>query len=493
MKKLFVCLVLLVSIVLQVFAQKELFSLDDCRNMAMSNNKELKIAHEQVKVAVSLEKAAFTHYFPTISANGAYLWNEKNISLMKEDAYLPVYAMDINGSKNYAASWNNSWAVYNGAPVPLDANGVPFDPQKNPEKISWKNYAYLPKDAFEMDVHNVFVGSVMMAQPLFMGGKIRELNNIAKSTRKISEAKFAGELSDSMLETDAAYWRVVSLVNKEKLAKSYVALLEKLSSDVEKSILFGVATKSEALSVKVKLNEAQMQLLQVQDGLNLSKMLLCQLCGLPLDSDFGLVDENIATTDMPLDNPTINIDNAVANRYEIKSLEETINIAESNRKIMVSRFMPNAALTAGYLLSNPNTYNGFSTEFAGMWQVGVVVNVPIFHFGERIHTLNAARSIKQIAEYELEDAKEKIRLEITQSSFKMNEVIKKSIMTKTNKDKAEENLRYATIGFDSGVVASSVVMEAQTAWLKANSEDVDARIEVKLCQLYLQKAIGNLK
>ena len=81
MKKLFVCLVLLVSIVLQVFAQKELFSLDDCRNMAMSNNKELKIAHEQVKVAVSLEKAAFTHYFPTISANGAYLWNEKNISL----------------------------------------------------------------------------------------------------------------------------------------------------------------------------------------------------------------------------------------------------------------------------------------------------------------------------------------------------------------------------------------------------------------------------
>ncbi len=67
------------------------------------------------------------------------------------------------------------------------------------------------------------------------------------------------------------------------------------------------------------------------------------------------------------------------------------------------------------------------------------------------------------------------------------------MLTKTNKDKAEENLRYATIGFDSGVVASSVVMEAQTAWLKANSEDVDARIEVKLCQLYLQKAIGNLK
>lgn len=28
------------------------------------------------------------------------------------------------------------------------------------------------KDAFEMDVHNVFVGSVMMAQPLFMGKRL---------------------------------------------------------------------------------------------------------------------------------------------------------------------------------------------------------------------------------------------------------------------------------------------------------------------------------
>jgi len=492
MKKLFFCLVL-VPIALQAVAQKGLYTLDDCRKMAMTNNKELKIANEQVKAAVSLEKAAFTQYLPSFSANGAYLWNEKDISLMSEDAYLPVYAMDADGSKNYAASWNNSWAVYNGSAVPLDANGVPFDPTKNPEKISWKNYAYLPKDAFEMNIHNVFTGSVMMTQPLFMGGKIKELNNIAKFTRKISEAKLEGETSEIILETDAAYWRVVSLINKEKLAKSYVSLLQKLSGDLEKSILFGVATKSDGLSVKVKLNEAEMQLMQVQDGLSLSKMALCQLCGLPLDSDFSLADENLSTTDTPIDNQNVNVDNAIKNRYEIRGLEESVNIAESNRKIMVSRFMPNAGLTAGYLLSNPNMFNGFSTEFAGMWQVGVVVNVPIFHFGEKVHTLNAARSEKKIAEYKLEDAKEKIRLDVAQASFKINEAAKKSVMTKSNREKADENLRYANIGFESGVVEPSVVMEAQTAWLKANSEDIDANIDAKLCDVYLRKAIGNLK
>ena len=66
-------------------------------------------------------------------------------------------------------------------------------------------------------------------------------------------------------------------------------------------------------------------------------------------------------------------------------------------------------------------------------------------------------------------------------------------MTKSNREKADENLRYANIGFESGVVEPSVVMEAQTAWLKANSEDIDANIDAKLCDVYLRKAIGNLK
>lgn len=46
----------------------------------------------------------------------------------------------------------------------------------------------------------------------------------------------------------------------------------------------GVATKADGLSVKVKVNEAEMTLTKVNDGLSLSKMLLCQLCGLDLSS-----------------------------------------------------------------------------------------------------------------------------------------------------------------------------------------------------------------
>lgn len=468
------------------------YTLDDCRRMATTHNKEVKIANEKVKETESLNKAARTQYLPGFSASGGYVWNQKNISLLGSDQYLPVYATSADGSVNFAKSVNNSWTMVNGSPVPLDANGAPFDPTKNPEKISWKNLAYIPKSAFEFDSRNLFAGAIMMTQPLYMGGKIRELNRIAESSKKIAKASMEGKISETLLNTDEAYWRIVSLVNKEKLAKKYVELLKRIDCDIEKSVKIGVATKSDALTVKVKLNEAEMSLLQVQDGLSLSRMALSQICGLPLDSEFRLADEKIESIPSIESNITIQSTN-VENRYEVKSLEEAVKIADANKKIMMSRFLPNAGLTAGYITSNPNMYNGFQDQFDGQFQIGIAVSVPIFHWGERIHTLKSAQNAKNIAQFQLEDAKEKIELDISQATFKTREAVKKIKMTTSNMDKANENLKYANLGFESGIITTSTLLEAQTAWLKANSDNIDAQIDVQLCHAYLKKALGDLK
>lgn len=66
------------------------------------------------------------------------------------------------------------------------------------------------------------------------------------------------------------------------------------------------------------------------------------------------------------------------------------------------------------------------------------------------------------------------------------------IAASRNKEKAEENLRMATLGFEEGVIPTLNLMEAQTAWISANSELVDAQIEVKLTDVYLSKALGKL-
>lgn len=472
-------------------AAQTTLSLADCRQMATTHNKEVQMASERVKAAESLRKAARTQYLPNISANGGYIRNQNNLSLLAEDQYLPVWNYNANGTVNYAASWNNGWTLVNGSPVPLDAGSQPFDPKANPEKIQWKNQAYIPKDAFEMDTKNIYLGAVTLTQPLFLGGKIRELNRLADSGKKLAQAQQESKISETIINTDVAYWRIVSLSNKAKLAKSYVSLLQKLEQDISKAVEFGVSTKSDALSVKVKLNEAEMGLLQVEDGLAISSMALCQICGIPMNTAFSLADSQLdSLTVGPEGVPLTGA--SVYDRPEIKSLEQLVNIAEANRKIAESRFLPDAALTAGYSVTNPNLYDGLQSTFGGGYQIGVVVHVPLFHFGERVHTLQAAKSEKKVANLQLEEAMEKVELDVLQARFRNEESVKKAKMTAANNTKAEENLQYAKIGFDAGAIAISTLMEAQTAWLKANSENIDAQIDVRLCRAYLQKALGNL-
>ena len=106
--------------------------------------------------------------------------------------------------------------------------------------------------------------------------------------------------------------------------------------------------------------------------------------------------------------------------------------------------------------------------------------------------MKAAKAEANIARYQLEEAKEKIQLQVSQSAFKVNEAAKKLVMAEKNLEKADENLRYATLGFEEGVIPASNVLEAHTAWLSAQSEKIDAQIDVKLTDLYLKKATGEL-
>ena len=476
---------------LQVYGQDKVLQFEDCRQMALSHNIDLQIASKTVKAANQLKQAAFTQFLPNISANGTYTWNEKNISLLADDALLPVGAKMSDGSFGFRPDQiSNSWTMINGQPVPLDANNQPFDPKLNPDKIIWKDYAYLPKESMEFDIQNIFAGGISLIQPIYMGGKIRELYRMSKYNELLSEAQQDNKISEIMIEVDEAYWRVISLENKVALAKEYRNLIAKVDSNLMIMIEEGTATKADELRVKVKLNETDISLTKAENGLTLSRMALNQLCGMPLEDKTKLADQEL--NDKNIIPEIIPLDKVIENRPEIKMLTQAENMARSNQRIMVSRFLPNLALTGTYLVSNPNMFNGYEKKFGGMFTAGVVLNVPICHFGDKFHTLKAAKIESEIAQLKLKDTKEKIELQISQSSFKINESIKKQISTEKNIEAAEENMRTATEGFDAGIITSADLLSAQTAWLSAKSDNIDAIIDVKLCNLYLQKALGTL-
>ena len=449
--------ILLLSTGISAWAQEAL-TLEACRDLAVRNNKELQISAEKIRMANEEKKAARTKYFPQISANGAYLWNQKDLNLLDMGKLNSMLASSLGGLAELPAIQQAMGAV---------------------------------GEAQHLDIQNIWVGNVSLVQPVFMGGKIVTYNQITNYAKELAKLMNAQQLQDLLYKTDETYWQVVQLVNKKKLVDSYVDLLRKTNEDVSALIEEGVVTQADGLSVKVKLNEAEMAQTQVDNGLALSRMLLAQICGLPMDEPLRLADE--ALDDFPLpteDEVAVDVNEAFLNRNELQALDLASKIYKKKERIVLADLLPSVAFSANYLVTNPSVFNGFKNDFGGMFNVGVIVRVPITSWWEGSYKRNAARAETRIKQLEWEDAREKIELQVNQSVYKVNEAGKKLAASTRNMESAEENLRCANVGFEEGVIPTLNLMEAQTAWMSARSALIDAQIEMRLTRVYLNKALG---
>ena len=483
-------LVLLLTLALASHAQRVL-TLDSCRALALANNKELRMSQEKVKAAHYEQKAAFTNFLPKIDVGGTYMRTQKEISLLSDAQKNAIgnVGTAVGGQLQQFGNQLQQIAVSHPELLPLlePLSGVMG---QLPGALNGVGQGIV--DAFRTDTRNLYAGAATLTQPIFMGGKILAYNKITKYAEQLAASQHATGMQDVVMSTDQAYWQVISLVNKKRLAESFVELVRKLDSDVNKMLEEGVATQADALSVRVKVNEAEMALVQVEDGLSLSKMVLCQLCGLPLDTEIRLADEEMEDLALPDTFAEGNVNTALANREELKSLELASKIYRQKVNVARAGYLPSIGLTASYLFSNPSLFNGFENKFRGTWGIGVVVTIPVFHWGENIYKVRAAKAEANIARYRLDDAREKVELQVTQNSYKVNEAAKKLAMAEKNMEKAEENLRYANFGFREGVIPTSNVLEAQTAWLSAQSGKIDAQIDLKMSEIYLNKSMGTL-
>ena len=455
-------------------------SLDSCRAMALRNNKQLLIGETNIKKSEYQREEARAAYFPSIDFVGGYTYNQKKISVFDSDQMLPVKTFNpVTGSYEFSVAKN----PITGEPI-KSADG-----QYVPQEV-----ALIPKEAMTYNIHNVFFGAITLTQPVYMGGKIKALNRLTDYATQFAEEKYIDATQTIIYDVDVAYWQVVSLDAKVRLAESYVTLLDTLSRNVKAMWREGVATRSDTLMVRVKLNQAQVDLAKVKDMLSLSRMALAQLCGLPIDCRLQLADEgceNLLSSISTIDIPE-NLESVYNSRSDMRQLKLGYQMSRQQSAIEFASMLPNVSVIGAYTLSNPNIYNGFKHTFGGNFSVGLMVTVPLWHSGGNYYKYKVAQTNEAIMQLNIADAEDKIALQVRQASYKAQEAVETFKMTVENLASAKENLRQAQIGFREGVMTIDNVMEAQTAWLKANSEYVDAQIEVQLCNTYLKKVLGVL-
>ena len=430
------------------------YSLQQCRELALQNNRQIKVSHMTVEMAENVHKAAKTKFLPRVDALAGYQHFSREISLLSDDQ-----------KNTFSNLGTNTFGQLGG-------------------QIG-QNLTSLAQQG---------ILSPQMAQQL---GQL--FSNMAAIGEQVAQNNISLKRQLVLYGVDNAYWLAISLKKKESLAKRYRDLAQKLNDDVKKMIREGVATRADGLKVEVAVNTADMQIARIESGVSLAKMALCELCGLELNGDILLSDEG--DVDLP-PTPSTQFDNYTVSssdttglneaRPELRLLQNAVDMSIQNTKLIRSLNMPHVLLTAGYSVSNPNLFNGFQKRFTDLWNIGITVQVPVWTWGENKYKVRASKTATSIAQMEMVDVRKKIDLEIEQNRLRLKDANKQLATSHKNMAAAEENLRCANVGFKEGVMTVTEVMAAQTAWQTARTAIIDAEISVKLAQSGLQKALGGL-
>lgn len=465
-------------------------TLDNCHKLVLNANKGLRSSQELMYSAEEMKKMSVAEFFPRVSANGAYHWQSRNPQLLSDEQQKSLSTI---GTRTTSTIINSSNLLTN------ISNLVAQHPQLGllmPDVLSTVNNLTTALnnegrnivDALDMDLANLCVGSVTVTQPVYLGGKLRAVHRAAKMAYNLSATAYSKAEQDKLVEVDKAYWQVISVRHKKELAERYCHLLEHLDSNLQLMVQEEVATQADATKVRVKLNEAQMSLTKATNGYELAQMLLFQMVGLDMTAHYDVVEDTTLVNYSPVGN--IDMESIMQKRDEMKMLAYADTIAQTDVMLARSALLPNIVVEGSYLTTRPSFFNGYENKFGGTVAAGIVVNIPIAHPGA-IYNYKAARHRAAAARLRHEEAQEMVQLEVNKLNTDLQVSRKKLVQAQTNLTNAEENLALATESFEAGVISSTELMAAQTAWLQARSEVLDADIEIRMNYLYLNKAMGN--
>ena len=278
------CLFLMVSV---SGSAQQLYSLAQCKKLALENNARMKNARLEVSSARQTKEEAFTNFFPSLSA-----------SALGYNANQPLVEANLGGM-----------------PLALLKNGI--------------------------------VGDITVTQPLFAGGQIVNGNKLAQLGVEVSRFKQEQSEKEVLLTTEVYYWQIISLNEKLKTLAIVEQLVNSLYKDVDAAVKAGVKNRNDLLQVQLRKNSVASDRLQLENGLKLSRMLLGQYVGLKADS----LSIEPVSFDEPASPEKLRTDHSAAllTTPEYQLLAKNVEANRLQQKITVGKYLPTVGIGASYM------------------------------------------------------------------------------------------------------------------------------------------------
>lgn len=421
----------------------ERYSLELCKQMALENNAHLKNADLQVQAAEQTKKAAFTKYFPTVSAMAAGFTSNNNlvdVDLSDVDISLKSDNPNLN---QLLQALNSQLAQY---PPLIDVNIQMID--------------------------KGLVGAITAVQPIFAGGRIVNGNKLAQIGVEAAQYQLLLKKNEILLATEQSYWQVILLQEKMKTVEMFNKMLDTLYRDVSSYYEAGFITQNDVLKVKLKQNELISNKLKLENGIKLSKMALCQQIGIDYTENIELTESIEAIGD-----PSIyrtNHQAVLGNRNESKLLDLNVQVETLKTNMEIGACLPSVGVGAGLL------YNNIMGKDNGNALLFGTISFPITAWWEGSHHVKEQKIKQQIAENTRKDINELLLLQMQQAWDEVEASYRQISIAKEAIQQSEENVKLSNDFYRAGLNSLSELLEAQSLLQQSLNQYSDANIEYKI-------------
>ncbi len=443
-KGLLVILILAVTFLSQEAAAQDasepapLLTLDDAIQLAIANNRSLKIASLNIDVSKWQVAAAKTKRLPAFNT---YLFGSGQ--LVPLDFTFKEGSLGLLGGK------------------PNPSRDISISPSQS-------FTAYVVAQA---------------QQPLSQLYKINLGIREQRLAGDYSSQEFRSKRQSVVAQVKQAYYAILQAESALEATEAGVKHYQEFDRLMQQYLSQEVVLKSESLDVKAKLAQAQYQVVQLRNNLQTGKEQLNDLLGRDLSVDFRT--QQVATITSEEGDLKLAQQTALTQRPEIKEAEIGVKKADYDRKIAKADYIPDVGLAVHYIapLNVPIVPQNIASA-------GVELSWEPFEWGRRKDVINQKKLALEQSQYQLKDAQSKVLLDVNNRFRKLDESRVLLGVAKVARDAANEKLKEVTDKFGQQAVLLRDVLQQQAAVASANSDYEQALLSFWTAKADFEKSLG---
>lgn len=423
------------------------FTLEQIKDSARQNNIAIRNGERSIASAEETRKEAFTKYFPTVSATGA--WTNMNRSLV---------SADLNLGSALPAS------VTSALQQTLPAEAIAA--LSNPISIRL--------------IKNGALAGITALQPVYAGGRIVNSNRLARVGEEASRLQLRLSENDVDRTAEEYFWQMASIEEKLKTIATVESLLNDIHKDVDVSVRAGITLRNDLLQVELRQNETASQKLKLNNGLQLVRMLMAQYCGL---QDTAFVVSYTLDASSPIDLKQDH-QQALYQTAEYQLLGKQVEAADLQRRLEIGNNLPSLGVGAGY------SYSTLLDHGQMRGAVFATLSIPISDWWGGSHAIKRRKIALQQAKDEQRDQSELLVIRMQNAWNNVVEAYKQLQIAEKSIEQSEENLRLNRNFYQAGTTPMSDLLEAQTLYQQSLDHRTDAFADYQNSILQYRQAIG---